>query len=437
MQDSTNGTDLPEGWAIAKFEDLLDYIQPTEYIVESTEYDDKYKTPVLTAGKSFIKGYTNETAGIFKELPVIIFDDFTTSTQFVNFPFKVKSSAMKILQPTSELANIKLLFYYMQTVHLKSETHKRYWISEYSKLPIPLPPYKEQQRIFDKIEALITDLDKGIEYLEMAQQQLKVYRQAVLKWAFEGKLVDKKNVEGAFPKGWKHYKLKDLVQDKVGLRRGPFGSSIKKEFFVQEGYKVYEQGNAINDDPYRGKYFVDENKYQELINFKVIPKDLIVSCSGVTLGKISEIPEDGKPGIINQALLRIRLKKELISNKYFIIHFRAAFFQRKIFEQSQGTAMPNLVGIKDFREIEIIVPPFDEQDKFIHEIESRLSVCDKIEEAIETSLIQSEALRLSIIKKGFEGKLVKQNLKDESAEILLAKIRAEINRNYPDKPGRK
>ena len=437
MQDSTNGTDLPEGWAIAKFEDLLDYIQPTEYIVESTEYDDKYKTPVLTAGKSFIKGYTNETAGIFKELPVIIFDDFTTSTQFVNFPFKVKSSAMKILQPTSEFVNIKLLFYYMQTVHLKSETHKRYWISEYSKLPIPLPPYKEQQRIFDKIEALITDLDKGIEYLEMAQQQLKVYRQAVLKWAFEGKLVDKKNVEGAFPKGWKHYKLKDLVQDKVGLRRGPFGSSIKKEFFVQEGYKVYEQGNAINDDPYRGKYFVDENKYQELINFKVIPKDLIVSCSGVTLGKISEIPEDGKPGIINQALLRIRLKKELISNKYFIIHFRAAFFQRKIFEQSQGTAMPNLVGIKDFREIEIIVPPFDEQDKFIHEIESRLSVCDKIEEAIETSLIQSEALRLSIIKKGFEGKLVKQNLKDESAEILLAKIRAEINRNYPDKPGRK
>jgi len=378
---------------------------------------------VLTAGKSFIKGYTNEINGIFDALPVIIFDDFTTATQFVNFPFKVKSSAMKILKPTSDLVNVKLVFYFMQTVHLKSETHKRYWISEYSKLPIPLPPEKEQQLIFDKIEALVTDIDKGIESLKTAQQQLKVYRQAVLKWAFEGKLTNKNVADGELPKGWKHFKLKDLVQGKVGLRRGPFGSSIKKEFFVPDGYKVYEQGNAINDDPYRGKYFVDEKKYQELINFKVIPKDLIVSCSGVTLGRISEIPEDGKPGIINQALLRIRLNKELISNKYFIIHFRATFFQKKIFEQSQGTAMPNLVGIKDFKEIEIIVPPLSEQEKFIYEIESRLSVCDKIEEAIETSLLQAEALRLSIIKKAFEGKLVKQNPKDESAEILLAKIK--------------
>src|SRR6266849_5945724 len=84
-----------EGWTIGKLEDLLDYIQPTEYIVESTEYRNNYKTPVLTPGKSFIKGYTNETKGIFNKLPVIIFDDFTTANKFVNFPFKVKSSAMK------------------------------------------------------------------------------------------------------------------------------------------------------------------------------------------------------------------------------------------------------------------------------------------------------------------------------------------------------
>ena len=134
---------LPPSWTIVKFEDLLDYIQPTEYIVASTEYDDNYKTPVLTAGKSFIKGYTNETHGIFDALPVIIFDDFTTATQFVNFPFKVKSSAMKILKPTSDLVNIKLAFYFMQTVHLKSETHKRYWISEYSKLPIPPVAFRQ------------------------------------------------------------------------------------------------------------------------------------------------------------------------------------------------------------------------------------------------------------------------------------------------------
>ena len=94
---------IKQDWIECSFGDLLDYEQPTKYIVNSTEYNDKYEIPVLTAGKSFIKGYTNETVGIFNKLPTIIFDDFTTATQYVNFKFKVKSSAMKILVPTSKL----------------------------------------------------------------------------------------------------------------------------------------------------------------------------------------------------------------------------------------------------------------------------------------------------------------------------------------------
>lgn len=226
-----------------------------------------------------------------------------------------------------------------------------------------------------------------------------------MKWAFEGKLSNK-NVNGELSKGWKILKLKDITLEKEGLRRGPFGSAIKKEFFVPSGYKVYEQGNAINNDPYRGKYFVDEKKYQELINFKALPTDLIVSCSGVTLGRICELPVDAKPGIINQALLRIRLKKDLILNKYFVLHFRGAFFQKRIFDQSQGTAMPNLVGIKDFKEIDMFVPPINEQHLILQELESKLTVCDKIEETISHSLQKAETLRQSILKKAFEGKLV-------------------------------
>ena len=139
-------------------EDVVDYEQPTPYIVNSTEYSDTYETPVLTAGKSFIIGYTNETFGIKNELPVIIFDDFTTDSKYVDFPFKVKSSAMKILNVNTKIADIKYIFYAMQLVECDSYNHKRYWISEFSKKIIPLPPLEEQQLIVDRIEHLYETL---------------------------------------------------------------------------------------------------------------------------------------------------------------------------------------------------------------------------------------------------------------------------------------
>lgn len=105
---------------------------------------------MLTAGKSFILGYTNETTGIYNKLPAIIFDDFTTDSRFVDFPFKVKSSAMKILQVNEEI-NIHYVAYFMSITRLVGDTHKRYWISEYSKIPIPLPPINEQNRIVQTI----------------------------------------------------------------------------------------------------------------------------------------------------------------------------------------------------------------------------------------------------------------------------------------------
>ena len=144
---------MPNGWAVCRLEDIIDYEQPTQYIVESTNYSDEYKTPVLTAGKSFILGYTNETTGIYNKLPTIIFDDFTTDSRFVDFPFKVKSSAMNILQ-VNEQINIHYVAYFMGITRLVGDTHKRYWISEYSKIPIPLPPINEQNRIVQTIHEI-------------------------------------------------------------------------------------------------------------------------------------------------------------------------------------------------------------------------------------------------------------------------------------------
>ena len=155
--------DLPDGWAYVRLENVLNYEQPTEYIVESTDYRSEYKTPVLTAGKSFIIGYTNETVGIKSELPVIIFDDFTTDSKFVNFPFKVKSSAMKILTADKLSIDTKYAYYVMQTVECDHETHKRYWISEYGRTIIGLPPLNEQLKIVNQIEYLFSLLDNGKE----------------------------------------------------------------------------------------------------------------------------------------------------------------------------------------------------------------------------------------------------------------------------------
>lgn len=156
--NNEHSVQLPKGWMFCPLEQVIDYEQPTAYIVSSTDYDDSYATPVLTAGKSFIIGYTNETTGIYSDLPCIIFDDFTTDSKLVRFPFKVKSSAMKILKVTSAM-EIEYVAAFMSITRLIGTTHKRYWISEYSKLQIPVPPLAEQQRIVQKIEDLFAVLD--------------------------------------------------------------------------------------------------------------------------------------------------------------------------------------------------------------------------------------------------------------------------------------
>ena len=152
---------LPSGWTLCCLEDVLDYEQPQAYIVNSTDYSDDYKTPVLTPGKSFVLGYTNELSGICNHLPVIIFDDFTTESKYVDFPFKVKSSAMKILRARGEI-NLKYVAIFMSITRLVGDTHKRYWISEYSKIPIPIPPLREQGRIVLAAKHLLYQLDNLI-----------------------------------------------------------------------------------------------------------------------------------------------------------------------------------------------------------------------------------------------------------------------------------
>jgi hypothetical protein len=163
-RDNGHYTQLPDGWCECQLENIVKYEQPQAYIVKSTDYDDRYLTPVLTAGKSFIIGYTNETEGIYQNTPCIIFDDFTTDSKLVDFPFKVKSSAMKILRVADSI-EIEYVAMFMNITRLIGDTHKRYWISEYSKLCIPIPPKEEQKRITNAVNVMFEKLDTIMENL--------------------------------------------------------------------------------------------------------------------------------------------------------------------------------------------------------------------------------------------------------------------------------
>ena len=227
-----------DSWTEYALGQLLSFEQPTAYIVESTDYDNNYKTPVLTAGKTFILGYTNEEQGIYDVLPVIIFDDFTTASQYVNFKFKVKSSAMKILTTNTDLVLPKFIFYRMQIIKFDASTHKRYWIQHYSKIKVKIPPLATQERIVSRIEELFSQLDAGVAELRTAKERLKVYRQAVLKEAFEkvkvhipfgkiidarlGKMLDKEKNTGNYRKylrninvRWFSFDLSDLLEMRI------------------------------------------------------------------------------------------------------------------------------------------------------------------------------------------------------------------------------
>ena len=177
--------EFKDEWKFIKLSDLLDYEQPTQYLVSNENYDDSFDIPVLTAGKTFILGYTNETKNIFLDnLPVIIFDDFTTATQFVNFPFKVKSSAIKILKQKDKLVNIKLIYEIMQTINFVADDHKRYWISEFQDIDIKLPNLKEQQ----KIAEVLTACDDEINLLNLKLENLKKQKQGLMQKLLSGKV---------------------------------------------------------------------------------------------------------------------------------------------------------------------------------------------------------------------------------------------------------
>ena len=168
-----------KSWKTVELGEIFNYIQPTAYLVKTTDYDDSYKTPVLTAGKTFILGYTNETEGVFTKVPVVIFDDFTTATKYVDFPFKVKSSAMKILT-IKDGFSIVFAYEAMQLIKFTVGGHERHWISKYSCLTIDIPDIEEQTAIAEILSAADREIDLLRKDIEQEKQKEKALIQLLL-----------------------------------------------------------------------------------------------------------------------------------------------------------------------------------------------------------------------------------------------------------------
>lgn len=202
MQELLTGNKRLSGytgnWKKYKLDDLLKYEQPTNYIVHNTEYVEQ-GVPVLTAGKSLLLGYTNESDGIYENLPVIIFDDFVTSSKYITYKFKVKSSAMKMLTLKNDKMSLRLIFELMQMIDFKPYDHQRHWISQYSQFEIYLPEEVEEQ---NAIASILSDMDNEIEALEQKLAKTRQLKQGMMQQLLTGRirLIDQEKVSAVTTK---------------------------------------------------------------------------------------------------------------------------------------------------------------------------------------------------------------------------------------------
>ena len=342
---------------------------------------------MLTAGKSFILGYTNETNGVYTALPVIIFDDFTTASQYVNFEFKVKSSAMKILTPNTELVLPKFIYYRMQIIQFDHSTHKRYWIQQYSKIKVSIPSIPVQEQIVAKIEELFSELDNGVETLQKTKQQLAVYRQAVLKQAFDTN--DTEIVE-----------ISELVDD---IRIGPFGTMLHKSDYVSGGVPVINPQHIKSNVIIPGSNVtISVAKAEELNSYKLRCNDIVMGRRG-EMGRCAAVTEKEDGWICGTGSIMFKLKADFDAVFYAqilsspdVVHY--------LEENATGTTMKNL-NEEVVKHIPVPYITRQQQTIISQKIDAALSVCDSIEKTVDTALQQAEAMRQSILKQAFEGKL--------------------------------
>lgn len=357
----------PNGVEFKPLGDLLDYEQPTKYIVRSTEYDDSYKTPVLTAGQSFILGYTDEEDGIYqasKESPVIIFDDFTTSFHWVDFPFKVKSSAMKILYPKSISANFKYVHYAMQCIGFVPGEHTRYWISKYSRFSIPIPPLPVQEeivRILDRFSNYAAELQAE---LQARKEQYEYYRNLLLTFnpSADSCGTDDKQKDSVIAPPSTTYKIQWKKMEEVFEMRNGYTPSKNNPEFWENGTipwfrmeDIRENGRILSDaiqhitpDAIKGKGLFEANSF--------------ILATTATIGEHALLIADS---LANQRFTNLKIRKSL-KNKFltkFIFYY--LFKVDEFCKNNTNVSGFASVDMGKLKKMQFPVPPIEVQEKIV------------------------------------------------------------------------
>ena len=392
-----------------------------------------------------------------------------TAVVDTDIPFSLFVS-VALIKPIQSIINSKFLSYYLNYAinqivgkkYIKGSSIQNLHLTEIKKIEVPLPPVDEQNQIVKKLDHLFVKIDKVKQFIDEVKESFELRRAAILDKAIKGKLVEqdtreesatsllakveiereklikekklkKKNIEPIkpeeipydIPRNWAWVRLEQITDlSDNAIRRGPFGSAITKEMFVPKGentYKVYEQKNAIQQNAFLGDYYISEEKYNSLVSFRVLPGDIIVSCAG-TIGKTFIIPDDAPAGIINQALLKIRLNNSVIDNEYFLYLFEALLLKH-IHQTAKGSAIKNMVSVDYLKKTLLIpLPPIMEQKRIVEKLNFILDNIKKEQEYIESLESELEILKQSILNKAFRGKLGTNDPTEESVIELLKEV---------------
>ena len=291
--------------------------------------------------------------------------------------------------------------------------------SDLEGIEMPLPPLAEQQRIVERIETLFAKLDETKEKLQNTLDTFEIRKTAILHKAFTGELTANwRKHHGLTMDSWEEKTLNDIAS----YKKGPFGSSITKAMFVPKTantYKVYEQGNVMRKDLTYGHYYITSEKYQELKGFSVKAGDILISCAG-TIGEVYKLPPECEEGVINQALMRVRLNQNIIEG-YFCYYF-GEIIKDDVIDKSNGTAMKNIPPFKVLKAIQIKLPTINEQTEIVRIVDNLLAKEQKAHSIAQNALAKIDLIKKSILVRAFRGQLATNNPADESAVELLKRV---------------